>query len=101
MASDQVSLDSLGPEELAHVRQQLETEVNSLLQNAVALQQTATMFAAAGQAVENLQKQEPGTPRGAPSRVAPRARAPVHDPELPSMTTRDLCTKSTLQANRC
>ncbi|KAK2078153.1 hypothetical protein QBZ16_004021 [Prototheca wickerhamii] len=62
MAGQPVALDSLSPQELVEVSKQLETEINGLVQHAVALQQTAGKFAAAGQAVEFLQDQKQGQP---------------------------------------
>ena len=63
MAGQPVALDSLSPQELVEVSKQLETDINGLVQNAVALQQTAGKFAAAGQAVEFLQDQKQGARR--------------------------------------
>ncbi|PRW44299.1 prefoldin subunit 5 [Chlorella sorokiniana] len=62
MAGEPVSLNALGPQELVQVRQQLEQELQTMTQNAVALQGTAGKFAAAGQAVEYLQEQKQGQP---------------------------------------
>lgn len=53
-------LASLGPAELDEVRQQLAQELNTFHQNALTLGQTASKFAAAGQAVEALAEQAAG-----------------------------------------
>lgn len=63
MASAQpesVPISSLSIEELARVHDQIEQELQTYMQNMVALQQTAARFANAGQSVEYLQDQKPG-----------------------------------------
>lgn len=65
MAGQPIALESLDVQQLAEVGKQLESEINGLMQNALALQQTAAKFAGAGQAVEYLQEQKQGG-RGSP-----------------------------------
>lgn len=55
-----VPISALSIQQLAEIRQNLEQEVNTFVQNAVTLQQTAGRFALAGQAVERLQEQRQG-----------------------------------------
>ena len=55
-----MALQDLSPQELLEVRQSLEQELRNLQQNGVALQQTASKFGAAGQAIEYLQEQKQG-----------------------------------------
>lgn len=55
-----VPITALSIQQLAEVRQDLEKEVDSFVQNALALQQAAGRYAAAGQAVEKLQQQKQG-----------------------------------------
>ena len=59
-AGEAVALSALSPQELVQVRQSLEQELQTMSQNALALQSTAGKFAAAGQAVEYLQEQKQG-----------------------------------------
>jgi hypothetical protein len=59
-AGQPISLKSLSAPELIELRQQLEQEYQAFVQNAMTLQQTATKFAGAGQAVEYLQEQKKG-----------------------------------------
>lgn len=65
-SKESVPLNSLGLEELASVHDQLEQELQSYTQSMLALQQTASRFANAGQSVEYLQDQKPGRLREAP-----------------------------------
>lgn len=60
MAGQPIALESLDVQQLAEVGKQLESEIDGLMQNALALQQTAAKFAGAGQAVEYLQEQKQG-----------------------------------------
>lgn len=58
--AEPVQLGSLGVQELAEVRQQIQQEVQSLAENHITLQDTAAKFAAAGQSIEYLQEQQQG-----------------------------------------
>ncbi|KAL4428154.1 hypothetical protein ABPG75_002243 [Micractinium tetrahymenae] len=62
MATEQVPISSLSPQQLLDLRQSLEQEVQGMAQNGLTLQSTAAKFGAAGQAVEYLQDQKQGQP---------------------------------------
>lgn len=62
MARQQMDITQLSVPELQNLQQQLTSETNGFIQNMVALQQTATRFAAAGQSVEYLREQKQGQP---------------------------------------
>lgn len=71
MATEQVPISALSPQQLLELRQSLEQEVQGMAQNGLTLQSTAAKFGAAGQAVEYLQDQKQGgwgTQAGAPCR---------------------------------
>lgn len=55
-----VDLSLLDPKELASLREQLDGEVQSLTQSAVALQRAAGEFGKSGKAIETLSQQEEG-----------------------------------------
>lgn len=55
-----VDLSVLDVKELASLKDQLDAEVQSLTQSAVALQRAAGEFGKSGQAIENLAEQDEG-----------------------------------------
>jgi prefoldin alpha subunit len=62
MERQQVDISQLSVQQLQELYQQLSNEVDGFVNNMVALQQTATRFAAAGQSVEYLKDQKQGQP---------------------------------------
>jgi hypothetical protein len=62
MAQQRVDITKLGLSELQDLQEQLTNEVNTFMQNIVALQQTAGRFATAGQSIEYLSEQKQGQP---------------------------------------
>lgn len=60
MARQQVDISQLNLPQLQDLYQQLATEVENFTNNMIALQQTATRFATAGQSVEYLKQQKSG-----------------------------------------
>ena len=55
-----LALGTLTAPQLEEVQQQMEQEISGFAQQALAIQQMAAKFAAAGQAVEHLQEQQKG-----------------------------------------
>jgi prefoldin alpha subunit len=58
--AQQVNLSQLNLQQLEDLNQQLTAEVENFTSNMIALQQTATRFATAGQSVEYLMRQKGG-----------------------------------------
>ena len=62
MAQQPVDITHLSLPELQDLQEQVANEVNTCMQNIVALQQTAGRFATAGQSIEFLSEREQGQP---------------------------------------